>query len=289
MEDVSQSQRQRIEYIDFCLFFLGEVSRSILMDRFGVSSAAATRDLAKYKEEYPANIVYNSGLKEYLASENFQPAVQHDVYEALRAFANSHTALHETDALVLADRPIELNRLDPEIVSRVGRAIHQQKLLKIKYYSIGSGLSERVIAPFALVDTGVKWHIRAFDRKRNVFTDFVLSRIKECSVLNEGSLPNERADKDIQWNRIVEMEIVPHPVVTHPETILHEYGIGHDGILHINARAAVVGYFLRRWNIDCGREPDKRVETGFQLWLKNSLSLYGVETIMLAPNYKTPE
>lgn len=286
MEDVGQSQRQRLEHIDFCLFFLGEVSRSILMDRFGISSAAATRDLTKYKEAHPKNIIYDSSQKEYQASASFQPVFQHDVYEALRTFSNPPTLLNEGGPLVLSDRPIELNRLSPLIVSNVGRAIHQQRPLNMKYFSMSSGLTEREIVPFAFVDTGVKWHVRAFDRKRNVFTDFLVSRIKECSVLNGSPRPEERPEKDIQWNRIVEMEIVPHPTVKYPETILHEYGIEADGILHINARAAVVGYFLRRWNIDCGREPYDGPSHEFQLWLKNSLALYGVETIKLAPNYK---
>lgn len=289
MEGIGQAQRQRLEHIDFCLFFLGEVSRSILMDRFDISSAAATRDLTRYKEDHPKNIVYDSSQKEYAAAAGFQPAFNHDVYEALRAFSKPTEILNEGGSLVLSDRPIELNCLNPKIVSNVGRAIHQQKLLKVKYFSVGSGLSERIIAPFAFVDTGVKWHIRAFDRKRNLFADFLVSRIKECSVLDESPRLEERPEKDIQWNRIVEMEIVPHPLIEHPETILHEYGIGEEGVLHINARAAVVGYFLRRWNIDCGRQPDKSPDPGFQLWLKNSLTLYGVETIKLAPNYKEPE
>lgn len=289
MEDIGQAQRQRLEHIDFCLFFLGEVSRSILMNRFGISSAAATRDLTKYKEDHPKNIVYDSSQKEYAAAEGFQPVFKHDVYEALKTFSKPPTLLNEGGSLVLSDRPIELNHLNSHVVSNVGRAIHQQKLLKIKYFSLTSGLSERVIAPFAFVDTGLKWYIRAFDRKRNVFTEFLVSRIKECSVVDESPRPEERPEKDIQWNRIVEMEIVPHPIVKYPETILHEYGIGKDGVLHINARAAVVGYFLRRWNIDCGRQPDKNPDPGFQLWLRNSLALYGVETIKLAPNYKEPE
>ena len=36
-----------------------------------------------------------------------------------------------------------------------------------------------------------------------------------------------------------------------------------NGVLHINARATVVRYSLRRWNIDCGRQTDKSPDAGF--------------------------
>lgn len=80
--------------------------------------------------------------------------------------------------------------------------------------------------PFAFVDNGLRWHVRAFDRKRQIFTDFVINRIAKPKLLHSSPpLDTESKDVDIQWNRIVEMHLVPHPRLKHPETIQFEYGM----------------------------------------------------------------
>ena len=46
LDDLSQVQRERLAYIDFRLYFFGEIGRPDLIERFGVAPAGATRDLA---------------------------------------------------------------------------------------------------------------------------------------------------------------------------------------------------------------------------------------------------
>ena len=58
-----------------------------------------------------------------------------------------------------------------------------------------------------------------------------------------------------------------------------------DGVLKQNVRAAVAGYVLRRWNVDCSEDHGLK-GAEYQLWLRNALALYGVDNISLAPNYK---
>lgn len=283
MRPSRQTQLERMQHIDFCLLFLGCVARSAIMDRFGISSAAATRDLTQYKQENPKNIFYDSQYKEYFSSEDFQAAYAHHAADAL-SFLSKETM--KVKVAPLCETPLDINHLDLSVVAAISRAISQRKPVKIKYYSTSSGLSQREFVPFAFVDTGVKWNVRGFDRKRKIFMDVVIGRVKEASIIADGNVqPEELPEMDIQWNRIVEMELVPHPNLKHPETIIHEYGI-KDGILRVNARASIVGYFLRRLNIDCGKTPDKNPE--FQLWLRNNLALYGVENLMLAPRYTPP-
>ncbi|MEG0557903.1 MAG: WYL domain-containing protein, partial [Comamonas sp.] len=71
--ELPQSQRDRLKHIELRLRFLGEVRRPDLMQRFGIQSAAASRDLALYKELAPANIDYESRGKRYLLGEKFMP------------------------------------------------------------------------------------------------------------------------------------------------------------------------------------------------------------------------
>lgn len=133
------------------------------------------------------------------------------------------------------------------------------------------------------MDNGLRWHVRAFDRLRGRFGDFVINRISEPDVLGAEPLEQETREHDIQWNRIVTLELVPHPRLTHPETIAREYAMT-NGVLRVNVRAAVAGYVLRRWNVDCSA--DHRL-TGAEvhLWLRNRLTLYGVENLVIAPGF----
>jgi hypothetical protein len=47
--ETSSSVRERLVFIDFRCTFLGELRRADLMQRFGIGSAAATRDIAQYR------------------------------------------------------------------------------------------------------------------------------------------------------------------------------------------------------------------------------------------------
>ena len=75
----------------------------------------------------------------------------------------------------------------------------------------------------------------------------------------------------------------PHPGVEHPEAIEADYQM-KDGMLVLDMRAPLVGYALRRWAVDCtlnhGLDPKQH-----HLYLKNSQTLYGVESAALAPGY----
>ena len=81
------------------------------------------------------------------------------------------------------------------------------------------------------------------------------------------------------------MEIVAHPNLPYPETIEVDYAM-QDAVLRVNVRAAVAGYVLRRWNVDCTQ--DHSLEGAeCHLWLRNRPALYGVQNLMLAPGYTT--
>lgn len=58
------------------------------------------------------------------------------------------------------------------------------------------------------------------------------------------------SDQDIQWTRIVELELVPHPDQPRPEITEMDYGM-QAGLLQMKLRAATAGYILRKWSVDC--------------------------------------
>lgn len=71
LEDLSLVQRDRLAYIDFRLYFFGEIGRPDLIERFGVAPAGATRDLALYREIVPHNITFDGSNKIYRIGQEF--------------------------------------------------------------------------------------------------------------------------------------------------------------------------------------------------------------------------
>lgn len=174
------------------------------------------------------------------------------------------------------------------MLASVTRAIHQECPLALEYHSITSGRTEREIVPFALLDNGSRWHVRAFDRKSQEFRDFVITRIKNPIVMKGAQVqPLERSDQDIQWTRIVELELVPHPDQPRPEITEMDYSMD-SGVLRMKLRAATAGYILRQWSVDCSPDHSLRGHE-YRLWLKDHLALYGVKNAELAPGYRSPE
>ena len=183
--------------------------------------------------------------------------------------------------------PSRLTHPDLDVLASLTRAIHHSCPLRIEYHSISSGRTSREIVPFALIDTGLRWHVRAFDRKTREFRDFVITRVRRPVVLKGHAVAaHESADQDIQWTRIVEVELCPHPDQPRPEVTEMDYAM-HAGALRLKLRAATAGYVLRKWSVDCSPDHSMRGHE-YRLWLRDPLSLYGVKNALLAPGYRAP-
>lgn len=288
VENLSHAQRERLAYIDFRLYFFGEIGRPDLTSRFGVAPAGATRDLALYREIAPQNIEFDGSSKVYRIGKDFVPLFEHAPQRVLSAIALGFGdgVNVGTQPLLPCESPAALSSPRMDVLAPICRAIHAKRPAAIRYHSMSSGESERVIVPFALVDTGLRWHVRAFDRKSGEFRDFVVTRIEAPTLLDEEPKANERPDNDIQWTRIVELDFVPHPRLSRPEIIRMDYGM-KDGSIRMRVRAAVAGYMLLRWSVDAS--PDHNLkEEQYRLWLSDPLALYGVENAKLAPGYRPP-
>lgn len=289
LDSLNQPQRERLAYIEFRLYFLGEVGRADLMKRFGVAPAGATRDFALYKDLFPENIGFDNVSKTYVIRESFIPAFKHVQERVLTALSQGFGdgVNPVAGSLIPCEVPIALNRPQLGILAPVSRAIHLGKAVRLRYFSHTSGASEREIVPFAIATDGLRWHARAFDRKKQDFRDFVISRMDKPIVITDGvTEKHEMPSCDIQWNRIVELALVPHPDRKHPEIVIMDYGM-QDGMLHLKLRAAMAGYILRQWHVDCSQDHNLSDEA-FRLWLSNPLALYGVGSAIFAPGYRSP-
>lgn len=286
---LGQAQRERLAHIDFRLWFLGEVSRADICARFGVAPAGATRDLALYREAAPNNIAFDGRTKTYRIGASFIPLFEHPIDRVLSSLSLGFgDGVGGGDGpMVPCEFPSPINRPATETLARVTRAIASKSVLRVVYFSASGGESHREILPFALVDNGLRWHIRAFDRKTSKFRDFVITRILLAEAVDGGAPGRgEGPDDDSQWTRVVELELVAHPDSERPELAALDYPMV-DGVLRVRARAALAGYVMRRWSVDCS--PDHRLQGAeYSLWLRDSLALYGVESAAIAPGYVPP-
>ncbi|MDZ5455793.1 WYL domain-containing protein [Azohydromonas lata] len=287
---VNKTQLERLAYIDFKLYFFGELRRADVVDRFGMGPAAATRDIAMYKDISPKNLALDNTDKVYRPTVEFAPLFEHAPQRVLTALAQGFGEGF-SDALkpmIRSEIPNALGLPKMSVLAPVMRAIHRGKAIRLGYTSIDSGYTEREIVPLALVDIGIRWHVRAFDRRHRQFRDFVLTRMDAPTVLEDSQvMQDETAEHDVQWSRIIELEFVPHPEHPRPEVVRMDYSIPADGVLRVSVRAANAGYMLRRWTVDCSPDHSLRgIE--YALWLRDPLALYGANNAQLAPGYKDP-
>ena len=281
-----QATRDRIAHIDFTLLFKGEAVRADLVDRFSIAAAQATKDFTMYRELAPGNIEYDQKLKLHKRGEAFEPLFDYDVVRTLATISQGYGDgfTGKVKPPLACEAPYHLNKPNLSIVAKVTEAIHKGKALRITYVSLSSGETTREIVPHTMVDNGLRWHVRGFDRKHNEFRDFVLTRIKEAIVLENSTLSEAELEaQDRQWNRFVELELVAHPRIEHSEAIELDYGMT-GGVLKVEIRAATAGYLLRQWHVDCSKAHSLQ-GTEYQLWLKNTPTLYGVGNLNLAPGF----
>ena len=285
LSSLSQAQRERLAYIEVKAYFCGDLTRSDIERRFGVKPAASSRDLAAYRSIAPRNLAYEPSLRRHVPTDEFSPVFGHSAQRVLSWFQSGIGDGLELGLklAVPCESAGELVNPDLDMLAAITRAIAARRLVRVDYLSLNSGKSSRILAPLALADTGLRWHLRAFDRNRGRFSDFVLTRIVKAEAMPDSSEEGERLESDIQWARVVRLEIGAHPGVRHPRAIEADYGM-KDGTLALDLRAPLVGYALRRWAVDCSEDLSLDPKS-HHLFLKNRATLYGVESAALAPGY----
>ncbi|MES2838867.1 MAG: WYL domain-containing protein [Pseudomonadota bacterium] len=288
---VTRTQLERLAHIDFKLYFLGELRRADVTDRFGKGPAAATRDIALYRKIAPENLTLDNSDKVYRPSPDFVPLLDHSPARVLTALSQGFGEGHgeQFEAMVRCEIPVPLSLPKMSVLAPLARAINRGKAVRTGYTSVESGQTQRELVPLALVDIGNRWHIRAFDRLRGEFRDFVPTRMENPVLLEDSPLKREEtAEADVQWSRIIELELVPHPDHARPEVVRMDYGLAPGEALKVRVRAANAGYMLRRWSVDCSSDHRLR-GLEYALWLRDPLSLYGASNAQLAPGYKDPK
>jgi len=131
LENVNYAQKQRLAFIDFKLMFTSSVTRNEIIQRFQCGTAAASRDLAFYKELAPKNLTYNTTDRRYVIESNFKPFFNNDPRKTLVKLANEISDGFDAigDTKFPVEAPSSLNVPDLMIVARTSQAIFQNKAI----------------------------------------------------------------------------------------------------------------------------------------------------------------
>ena len=263
------AQKERLEFVELLAYFNGTVSRDEIMNRFGISAASATNILSKYSRMAPENLSYNVHLKRYEIGKSFKPVF------------NTRILMERIPVYTMPQlyKPVDNDEI--ERIALISRAIQRTQSLTITYASASSGRSSRQIVPVAFADNWLRWHLRAYDRKREKYIDFAFRRILEVSPIEGDTIQeHEHPDNDKQWHSFIDLRIKAHP---HNLADVQAFSMGTD-IHSVRIRAAMAGYFLRLWNVDCSPDANLKGQE-YQYVLANVAEVAKVADLELAPGY----
>ncbi len=274
--DVKWATRQRLQYIEIMAWYAGVVTRSDVARAFGLSDPAATKDLKLYGDLTPGNLIYNHSVFGFVPGEGFAavfadltPAVVLPIIAANLAVANGPYGDGLIYGLPTASLPLPARLPNPHTLAQITRAIHDRRKLRVSYRSLSRRESgaERVLEPHTLVNTGLRWHVRAYSEDTCDFRDFVLSRVMAAECLAARAESGEQYDDD--WVETVGLKLAPHSGLDAPrrESLLLDYGASGD-VIEVKVRRALLGYVLQRLDVDT--TPDHSLNpNAYQLMLLN--------------------
>lgn len=268
-EKTPWSARQRLEFIEFRLFWDGEINRQEIVDRFSISIPQASADVGAYRTLAPENIEYSTTKKRYVATANFKArliAPNAERYLAqLRAISDGVITTLDTFMETTPDvaaMPIPSRRVDPLTLRALLRTIKSQRSMRIEYQSLNDNRPEpmwREITPHAFGWDGLRWHVRAFCHLELIFKDFIISRFLN---VGEDGPPAKSALEDYDWNTYFEVVLVPNLQLSadQKQTIERDYGMS-DGRAVVRVRRAMLYYFDKRLRLDVAEKQDRPKET----------------------------
>ena len=268
------SVERRYEFMEFRLYWQGNINRSDLMDAFGISVQQASKDFANYIEGRKSNLTYDKRLRTYLRGKNFKPRYfQPDAAEYFAQLqAVEHGLVPEAQSWIsvfpgYAATPVPARGVDPQVLRDVLSAIREAAALRVTYQSMSRPEpTVRWIEPHALAFDGFRWHARAYCQNDGVFKDFLLSRIVE---VGDRALVTTGPSADEAWHTEVVLEIGPHPDLSGSQrrAIEMDYAM-EDGLARIPVRRALLFYALNRLGLDT--DPAARRPQDQQIVLVNT-------------------
>jgi hypothetical protein len=256
--DVKWATRQRLEYIEIMAWYTGVITRSEVAEAFGISDAAATKDLKLYGQLAPNNLVYRHNVFGFVPGPDFSevfadltPARVLPMMAQNLAVSGGPYGKESIYGIAMEELPLPSRLPDKTVLAQIMRAIYGHNKLRVSYYSLTDRDSrqQRILEPHSLVSTGLRWHVRAYSEDTYDFRDFVLSRFVKAECLDELAESSMQYDDD--WMETVTLLLAPHPELDAQKraSLLLDYGASDERI-EISVRRSLIAYLLQRLMVD---------------------------------------
>jgi len=196
-----------------------EVARPALPTTFCVVSAVATRDLVLYRERVPQQIDFDGSNKIYRIALVFTPLFERYPQSVLSVLSLRYGDGGSGDSQLTNQCKLRtaLCSTHMDDLAPICRYINLKRLVSFRDYLMSNGESDRVVLSFGSMGPRVYWHVHGFDLESGEFCESVVTCTSAPRLLDDGRKTNERRDNEIQWPRIVELDLVLHPRLYRPE------------------------------------------------------------------------
>ena len=244
---------QRLEFIEFQLYWEGGVNRSNITDFFGVSVPQASKDLSQYQELAPDNLRYDRSEKRYFPTDSFCPRFLEPSAEGyLEQLSAATAASTESQPSWLPNppsvdtMPVPHRRVSVSVLRAVLTAVRERASIEVLYQSMNEQRPEPVwrrISPHAFGSDGFRWHVRAYCHIDQRYKDFLLSR---CLDTRSPGASDCSHQEDRQWEEFFNVVLTPNPKFgEHQQKVIAlDYDM-HDGSVEIPVRKALLYYFKK--------------------------------------------
>lgn len=264
-------QRRRLQYIDFELYWHGEVTRRRMRELFGVSVGTCRTDFGRYRDEFSGGMSRDEKSGRYTAMpdfSNFKPKIIKPNAEAYLAFladpnrgadlvpsadesVNARESRARSRGVEIYEPPILSRKLiDPDCLREVLRAMHQKQQIEIFYRSPHSSQEEWfTIYPTALGYDGFRWACRCWRLDRRRWGEIVLDRIGDVKEPRPVAPPGFGRDED--WETMATVVLGPNPGLTESQRLAVELQYEMKGRrIGIEVRKCFLVYFLKRYQLE---------------------------------------
>ena len=255
---IKRATQQRLQYIELMTYYTGVVTRSDVAKAFGISDAAATKDLKFYSQIAPDNIIYKHNVFGFVPSTRFkevftdlEPQQVLPMIAANLPFIGESVEQNLLYGVPIEQLPLPQRLPSKNVIAQIIRAIKQKTKLSVIYSSLSERNSSeaRIIEPHSLINTGLRWHVRAYSEDTYDFRDFVLSRVQQAQQLVEKAESNPEYDDD--WCELINLQLTPHPKLSEDKRkiLMTDYA-ATDDVIEFTVRRALLAYVLQRLSVD---------------------------------------
>lgn len=259
-----QAPQDRLKAIETLLLWEGRVTNSRLREFFAVHSVQASRDLTAYRERAEHNCHPVPGERGYRATEWVKPVLTEGSFREYQQLVGAAATEGGLQTGIPSESVLEdATHTSLRIFPVVHAAIRTGQGVDIEYQSLRhpEGTRRRIF-PHALIQAGVRWHVRAYCERAHAFRDFNLGRMRSATAIPINA-PATCTD-DLEWNTPATLRLRPHQALTAAQSqmIRLEYFEGTVG-LALTRRAPLVPYLIQAYR--AALVPDRELPPAFLL------------------------